>query len=81
MRIELIVVDDVSPDGTSAILEGLQRELGFTLIKQPKNGGKGSALGALLVLWVGNRTFARVVPWLIYGATVLFLAQVCRRRS
>lgn len=35
----------------------------------------GGALGALLVLWVGNRTFARVVPWLIYGATVLFVAQ------
>jgi glycosyltransferase involved in cell wall biosynthesis len=44
MRIELIVVDDVSTDGTSEILERLQKELGFTLIKQPKNGGKGSAL-------------------------------------
>jgi glycosyltransferase involved in cell wall biosynthesis len=44
MRIELIVVDDVSTDGTSEMLEGLQKELGFTLIKQPKNGGKGSAL-------------------------------------
>ncbi|MCU1277135.1 MAG: hypothetical protein JWM53_681 [bacterium] len=40
----------------------------------------GGALGALLVLWVGNRTFARVVPWLIYGATVLFVAQAPIRR-
>jgi len=44
MRIQLIVVDDVSTDGTTAILERLQQELGFTLLKQPKNGGKGSAL-------------------------------------
>jgi glycosyltransferase involved in cell wall biosynthesis len=44
MRIQLIVVDDVSTDGTSAILERLQAELGFTLLKQPRNGGKGSAL-------------------------------------
>src|SRR6185503_11107576 len=40
----------------------------------------GGALGALLVLWVGNRTFARVVPWLIYGATLLFVAQAPLRR-
>jgi len=44
MRIQLIVVDDVSTDGTTEILERLQKELGFTLLKQPKNGGKGSAL-------------------------------------
>jgi len=44
MRIELIVVDDVSTDGTPEILERLQKELGFVLLKQPKNGGKGAAL-------------------------------------
>jgi glycosyltransferase involved in cell wall biosynthesis len=44
MRIQLIVVDDVSTDGTSAILERLQKELGFTLLKQPRNAGKGAAL-------------------------------------
>jgi glycosyltransferase involved in cell wall biosynthesis len=44
MRIQLIVVDDVSTDGTSEILERLQQELGFTLLKQPRNGGKGAAL-------------------------------------
>jgi len=44
MRIQLIVVDDVSTDGTSEILVRLQQELGFTLLKQPRNGGKGAAL-------------------------------------
>jgi glycosyltransferase involved in cell wall biosynthesis len=44
MRIQLIVVDDVSTDGTSEILDRLQKELGFTLLKQPRNGGKGAAL-------------------------------------
>jgi glycosyltransferase involved in cell wall biosynthesis len=44
MRIELIVVDDVSTDGTTEMLVALQKELGFTLLKQPVNGGKGSAL-------------------------------------
>ncbi|MBW8866810.1 MAG: glycosyltransferase family 2 protein [Acidobacteria bacterium] len=44
MRIQLIVVDDVSTDGTSEILEQLQQELAFTLLKQPRNGGKGAAL-------------------------------------
>ncbi len=41
MRIELIVVDDVSTDGTPAILDRLQKELGFVLLRQPRNGGKG----------------------------------------
>jgi glycosyltransferase involved in cell wall biosynthesis len=44
MRIQLIVVDDVSTDGTLAILEGLQAELGFILLRQPHNGGKVAAL-------------------------------------
>ena len=44
MRIELIVVDDVSTDGTTEMLVALQKELGFTLLRQPANGGKGSAL-------------------------------------
>ena len=44
MRIELIVVDDVSTDGTLEVLDRLQKELGFILLRQPRNGGKGAAL-------------------------------------
>jgi glycosyltransferase involved in cell wall biosynthesis len=44
MRIELIVVDDCSSDGTSEILAALQRELGFRLFRQEQNAGKGAAL-------------------------------------
>jgi uncharacterized membrane protein YfcA len=40
----------------------------------------GGICGALLVLWVGNAMFARIVPWLIYGATLLFLAQARIKR-
>jgi glycosyltransferase involved in cell wall biosynthesis len=44
MRMQLIVVDDVSTDGTTEILERLQQQHGFVLLRQPRNGGKGSAL-------------------------------------
>ena len=44
LRIELIVVDDCSTDGTRETLGRLQRELGFTLLLQPRNLGKGAAL-------------------------------------
>ena len=43
MRIQLIVVDDGSTDGSGAILDRLQGELGFTLQHQA-NAGKGAAL-------------------------------------
>jgi len=44
LRTQLVVVDDYSTDGTRDILATLQRELGFTLVLQPQNAGKGSAL-------------------------------------
>ena len=44
VRTQLVVVDDCSTDGTRDILSTLQRELGFTLVLQPQNAGKGSAL-------------------------------------
>src|SRR5215831_7132325 len=46
LPIELIVVDDCSTDGTGQRLQELQKERGFVLVVQPRNGGKGSALRA-----------------------------------
>jgi len=42
--VELIVVDDCSTDGTRAHLQEMQLELGFTLLLQERNQGKGAAL-------------------------------------
>jgi len=44
MRVELVVVDDCSTDGTRAHLAELQKQCGFTLLLQPANQGKGAAL-------------------------------------
>ncbi len=44
VRIELIVVDDASTDGTRDILQALATALAFRLLLQPGNQGKGAAL-------------------------------------
>jgi len=44
LRVELVVVDDCSTDGTRAHLSELQKQFGFTLLLQPHNQGKGAAL-------------------------------------
>jgi glycosyltransferase involved in cell wall biosynthesis len=44
MRIELVVVDDCSVDGTRERLRELQQHYGFTLLLQDRNQGKGAAL-------------------------------------
>jgi glycosyltransferase involved in cell wall biosynthesis len=44
LRVELIVVDDCSTDGTRPLLLELQRQHGFTLLLQDRNRGKGAAL-------------------------------------
>jgi len=44
MRVELVVVDDCSTDGTMQQLQTLQQQFGFTLLRQPHNQGKGAAL-------------------------------------
>ena len=46
VRLELIVVDDASTDGTRDILQELARTLPITLLSQPQNRGKGAALRA-----------------------------------
>jgi glycosyltransferase involved in cell wall biosynthesis len=46
LRIELIVVDDASTDGTRDRLTELQKRYGFELVLQPCNRGKGAALRA-----------------------------------
>jgi len=54
MRIQLIVVDDCSTDGTRERLAGLQGEHGFTLLLQERNQGKGAALRRGFAAVTGN---------------------------
>jgi len=44
LRLELVVVDDASTDGTWDILQKLAATLPIKLLQQPRNRGKGAAL-------------------------------------
>lgn len=41
---EIVLVDDASTDGTSAVLDDLAQEEGIEVYRHPKNAGKGAAL-------------------------------------
>ena len=32
-------------------------------------------MGALLLVWTGDRNFGFIVPWLVFGGTVLFVLE------
>ena len=54
LRVELVVVDDCSTDGTRDLLTKLQGELGFVLLQQQRNQGKGAALRRGFEVVTGN---------------------------
>ena len=70
--------------GSLAAFWGFRKELhndGRLLVALAAPSLVGSVLGALLLLALSERSFALVVPWLILGATLLFLlADRLRRR-
>ncbi len=51
---ELIVVDDCSTDTSRAILEKLQKKVGFVLLKHKKNLGKGVAIRTAIAQATGS---------------------------
>jgi uncharacterized membrane protein YfcA len=62
--------------GSLAAFWGYRRKLehdGLLLIALAIPSVIGSAIGALILLRLSERSFAMVVPWLILGATSLFL--------
>ena len=80
-ELDVIVVDDGSTDGTSEILEKLQKKYGFTLIRHAFNRGKGAALrtgiekvsGAFTVFYDADLElrpdeFNKMLPLLVDGS-------------
>jgi uncharacterized membrane protein YfcA len=69
--------------GTSGGIYGYRRHLGpvrpwlWRFVPVSMIGG---LIGAVLLTWTGNKTFSRLVPFLILFATVLFLSQGAFRR-
>ena len=64
--------------GTMASMWGYRRELGGArrwAIAFAVPSFLGGILGAVLLLYTPERRFAAIVPWLILGATALFIAQ------
>ncbi len=41
----------------------------------------GGLVGALLLIWTGDQSFLSLVPWLVFGATVLFVLEPRLSRS
>jgi uncharacterized protein len=69
--------------GTSGSLYGYRRHLPAIrpwLTRFVPVSILGGLLGALLLTWTSNKTFAKLVPFLILFATLLFLAQGLVRR-
>lgn len=67
-------------------LFGFRRELERSrplLVRLGLTSLAGGAVGALLLIWTPSQTFARLVPFLIFFATLLFMAQepITRRLS
>ena len=69
--------------GTSGGIYGYRRHLGPVrpwLWRFVPVSMVGGLIGAVLLTWTGNKTFSRLVPFLILFATVLFLSQGAFRR-
>lgn len=84
-RLELIVVDDGSTDGTAAVMEQFRADPRTTLITQP-NGGKGSALntgiktasGEILIFVDADGLFTtNTIPELLKGFRHRRVGAVC----
>jgi uncharacterized protein len=83
-----LVVQPVTADATSALallpaypaavwrtrgeLSGVPRRWLWLLLIPSVLGG---LVGALLLVWTGNRNFVFLVPWLVFGGTVLFVLE------